>query len=128
MRQFIFVACALLASAGLAWAGSPTNPDWVRQQQGTTITRVYVSCVTTGEGSALLSATDVEDARRLTFSNNDTTNTVVLCPQDTDCDGLSDGIFLPIGERFTIGAAAQSTPWRCWASAGTAKVVVLIEK
>jgi hypothetical protein len=128
MRQFIFVAFALLASAGLALAGSPSNPDWVRNSQGSSITVVEVDCTATT--TPLLSATQTADARALSFFNEGD-GIMHLCPSATCTDAT--GVVLNDNQTtdgfvFQIRDSVADTVWSCLGVLGTDPVSVLIEK
>jgi hypothetical protein len=125
MTRLAMVACALLASAGLAWAGSPTNPDWVTFTQGNSATVVQKdNCLS---DILLVSTTDTANATRLTFFNEHATVSVDICPGTGVCTG-GVGVELAPGASFVVERAADGMPWRCNGVSGTSSVSVLIEK
>jgi hypothetical protein len=128
----LLILLALLASPVLAHAegGTPTNPLYVREQQGTTRTYAEVDCTTAGD-IALVAAASTANARSILFTNEDASNFVTICPVTAAagvCDAVGEGFTLWNKGSIPFDRSVRDTGWSCKGDTGTVKVGVLIEK
>lgn len=130
MKRLLLAVLLLSASDALAAGGGPTNPLYVREQQGTTRTYKEVSCTTAGD-VALVTAAEAANARSILFQNADATNFAVLCPvaaAATVCDNVAEGLTLWNKGSLPINRSIRDGAWSCKGDTGTVIVEVLIEQ
>lgn len=121
---------ACVATGALADGGGPTNPLYVREQQGTTRTYAEVSCTTAGD-IVLVAASSMSGARSVTFFNEHATNYVTICPTAgvaTACDNVAEGFRVSALGSVPIDRSVRDTAWSCMGDTTTVIVGVLIEK
>lgn len=128
----LLLALALLSVAASAYAegGTPTNPLYVREQQGTTRVYAEVNCTTTGD-VALIAAASTANARSILLVNEDPTNFVTICPVAAatgTCDDVAEGFTIWPKGALPIDRSVRDTAWACEGNTGTVIVGVLIEK
>lgn len=131
MKRFLLGLALLgLASSALAEGGTPTNPLYVREQQGTTRVYAEVSCTTAGD-VALVAAASTANARSILFTNEDAANFVTICPAAAAagvCDNVAEGFTLWNKGAIPVDRSVRDTAWSCKGDTGTVIVGVLIEK
>jgi len=135
VKRLLLAVLLLCASNAFAAGGGPTNPLYVREQQGTTLTFFEVSCPdNTTDGIALVTAAQAANARSILFQNTNATagNYVTICPVAfaTDvCDTPAEGLTLWGAGSLPIDRAIRDGAWSCISGTGAAITVeVLIEK
>lgn len=122
-----------VAAPAFAAGGTANSPFYVREQQGLTRTFKEVSCASAGD-TALVTATEAQNARSILFQNPSTTSTdiVTLCPvaaAATVCDNAAEGLSLFASGSLPIDRAIRDGAWSCKSNtAGALTVEVLIEK
>jgi hypothetical protein len=107
MKRLLFALMLVaLSSSAHAEGGTPTNPLYVREQQGTTRTYAEVNCTTAGD-IALVATTATANARSIVFFNEDATNFVTICPV-TAAAGVCDAV----GEGLRVSWRRMPMTWR----------------
>lgn len=131
MKRFLLGLALLgLASSAFAEGGTPTNPLYVREQQGTTRTYAEVNCTTAGD-IALVAAASTANARSIVFFNEDAANFVTICPTAAAagaCDAVGKGFTVFAKGSIPVNRSVRDTAWSCKGDTGTVIVGVLIEK
>ena len=130
MKRLLLAVLLLSASDALAAGGGPTNPLYVREQQGTTRTYKEVSCTTAGD-VALVTAAEAANARSILFQNADATNFAVLCPVAAAtgvCDNVAEGLTLWNKGSLPINRSIRDGAWSCKGDTASVVVEVLIEQ
>ena len=131
--KLLLIVLGIVASVSLAQAqsgGTPTNPLYVREHQGTTRTYAEVACTTTGD-IVLIAATSTVNARSILLTNEDPTNFVTICPTAGiagACDAAAEGFTLWPKGTLPIDRSIRDTAWSCDGDTGTVIVGILIEK
>lgn len=132
-RLLLAVALVCVAAPAFATGGTANSPFFVREQQGLTRTFKEVSCASAGD-TALVTATEAQNARSILFQNPSTTATdiVTLCPVAAAaglCDAAAEGLSLFAAGSLPIDRAVRDGGWSCKSNTGGALTVeVLIEK
>lgn len=124
------LALILSASSALADGGGPTNPLYVREQQGLTRTYFEVTCATAGD-TALVTAAQAAGARSILFIHEGATNFVTLCPVAAAagvCDNVAEGFTLLDNGTVPLDRSVRDGAWSCKADTATVVVGVLVEK
>ena len=131
MKRLLFALMLVaLSSSAHAEGGTPTNPLYVREQQGTTRTYAEVNCTTAGDID-LVATTATANARSIVFFNEDATNFVTICPVTAAagvCDAVGEGFSLFAKGSIPVNRSVRDTGWSCKGDTGTVIVGVLIEK
>lgn len=132
MKRLLLAVLLLSASNALAAGGGPTNPLYVREQQGTTRTFKEVTCLTAGD-VALVTAAEAANARSILFQNANAAggNFVTLCPVAAAtgvCDAITEGITLWAAGSLPIDRSIRDGAWSCKGDTASVVVEVLIEQ
>jgi len=118
--KLLLIVLGIVASVSLAQAqsgGTPTNPLYVREHQGTTRTYAEVSCTVAGN-VALIAAASTANARSILLSNESGVNAVVICPVAAAagvCDAAAEGLTLWPKGALPIDRSVRDTAWSCQA-------------